>query len=180
MRKHLILAAAPLALVAVPAHAQNATGTVDVTGSVAGRCLFTTATDLIPLGELALPGSDSNAGKLDAAVVNAGSAELVGWCNHAAATMDVEATALTNLAPVADGFTNVIDYTAVATATNEATASDTTTVAGAGTASNLGMYTGPIAVTIDDAASANKLLVAGAYTGLIKVTLKPNYTPPSP
>ena len=88
MRK-IALIAVPMAIVASPAAAQDSTGTVDITGSVAGRCLFTTPSGLIELGELALGGSDSNAGRLDAGVVNGESETLIGWCNSTAAGMYV-------------------------------------------------------------------------------------------
>lgn len=176
MRNILILA--PLALMASPALAQDATGTVDVQGSVAGRCLFTTPNDSIALGELALSGSGTDAGKLKESVVNAGTAQLVGWCNNAAATMEVEATKLTNTATAVSGFTNSIDYTATASA-NGKSASDTTTTAGAGTPTDVGMFTGAVDITLSNAATDGSLLVAGDYTGLITVTLKPNFTPPA-
>lgn len=177
MKKLAICIAAPVALAAMPALAQDATGNVYINGSVAGRCLFTTPSQTINLGELALPGTDTNAGKLDASKVNGQSATLVGWCNNAAATMTVEATKLTNSASAATGFTNSIDYLATATA-NSVDATDTTTVAGAGTASNVGMFTGDIDVALSSAATDGGILVAGTYTGLVTVTLAPNYTPP--
>lgn len=176
MRNYLAFAA-PLALIASPALAQDSEGTVEVTGSVAGRCLFTTPSDFIDLGELALSGSDTNAGKLDASVVNtAPAAELVGWCNHAAATMEVQATPLVNIADAADGFTNRIDYTATASA-NEASATDSTVDEAGGDAADVGMFTGTITVDLSDAATDGGLLVAGDYAGDVTVTLRPNFAP---
>ena len=96
--RNLFLAAAPLALLATPALADSS-GQVDITGSVAGRCLFTTDSKLIELGELALTGTGTTAGKLDVAKVNGRNETLIGWCNNAAATMTVTATELTNSAP---------------------------------------------------------------------------------
>lgn len=177
MRKSLLFAAAPIALMASPALAQDSTGTVDISGSVAGRCLFTTDNASIILGELALPGTDTSAGKLKASMVNGRNATLVGWCNNAASTMEVEATKLVNPATAASGFTNAVDYTATATA-NEVDATDTTTVEGAGDAEDVGMFTGNILVTLSDAATDGGLLVAGDYTGQVTVTLKPNFAPP--
>ena len=175
--RHYLAFAAPLAMLASPALAQDSTGTVDVTGSVAGRCLFTTPNDAIILGELALGGSDTNAGKLNAAVVNnAPAAELVGWCNNSAATMEVLATPLVNVADAADGFTNLIDYTATATA-NDIPASDSTTTEGAGDPADVGMFTGTVTVDLSDAATDGGILVAGDYAGQVTVTLKPNFAP---
>lgn len=177
MRKSLCIAIVPLTLLASPALAQSVTGTVDITGSVAGRCLFTIPNEVIDLGELSLSGTDGNAGKLNTAVVNGRNATLVGWCNSASASMEVEATKLTNTASIANGFTNTIDYLATATA-NQVDATDTTTVAGAGTPANVGMFTGSVLVTLSNAATDGSLLVAGDYSGEVVVTLKPNFTPP--
>jgi hypothetical protein len=176
MRK-IVLIAAPLALVASPALAEDATGTVDITGSVAGRCLFTTPSGLIELGELSLGGSDSNAGRLDDSVVNGESATLVGWCNGSAAGMYVEAFPLLNSAPDATGFTNRVDFTATAEA-NEAEADDTSTDDGAGDTVSVGMFAGNVVVTLSDAsAPSNDRLVAGDYDGSVVVTLTPNFVP---
>lgn len=178
MRSKLV-AIAPLALLAAPALAQSAdvTGTVDIDGSVAGRCLFTTDNAVIHLGELALGGSGATAGKLDASKVNGQTATLVGWCNNTAAKMSVEATELTNSTTAPTGFDNRIDYTATATA-NSVSADDTSLTAGAGTAQTVGMFTGNIDVALSAASTPNTgLLVAGDYTGNVKVTLSPDITP---
>lgn len=179
MRTKLI-AIASLAMIASPAMAQTAdvTGTVSIDGSVAGRCLFTTPNATISLGELALGGADSSAGKLDASKVNGETATLTGWCNNAAATISVEAFPLLNSASSATGFENRIDYTATASA-NDASPDDSSASAGAGQAETLGLYAGDIEVALSDAATPNGgLLVAGNYTGSVVVTLTPNYTPP--
>ncbi len=176
MRK-LVLIVLPLAVVASPAMAQAATsgstGQVDISGSVAGRCLFTTPSKTITLGELALSGSTAAAGKLDTAKVDTKSETLVGWCNNAAATMTVTTTELTNTAPIATGFDNRIDYTATAVA-NSATASDSSLTAGAGTSVTVGLFTGNVVVTLSGSSTPNSgLLVAGGYSGNVKVTLAP-------
>ncbi len=176
MRKLLILAA-PFAVLASPVAAQTATGTVDISGSVAGRCLFTLPNQTISLGELALSGTGSTAGKLDPAKVNGQTRTLIGWCNNTAATMSVTTTELTNSASAAAGFDNRIDYTATAVA-NSASASDTSLTSGAGTASTVGMFTGNVVVTLSAASSpTNGLLVAGGYTGNVVVTLTPTVAP---
>lgn len=168
----LLLIAAPLALAASPAFAQS-TGTVGIDGSVAGRCLFTTPSATISLGELALPGTDTNAGKLDPAKVTGRTATLVGWCNNAAATMSVTTTELTNPATAATGFDKRVDYTATATA-NSVNASDSSLSAGAGVTQTVGMFTGNVLVTLSAPSTPNSgLLVAGAYTGNVAVTLTP-------
>lgn len=171
--------AAPLLLIGVPALAQDATGTVAIDGSVAGRCLFTTPNATISLGELALAGSDDNAGRLDAGKVNTKNATLVGWCNSAAAGISVEAFPLLNAASGGANFTNRVDYTASGAASS-ATATDTTLTTGAGTTQSVGLFSGNVVVTLSAAsAPSNALLVAGDYTGSVKVTLTPSFTPPS-
>ena len=169
MRK-LILLALPATLIAAPALAQSAvTGTVDINGSVAGRCMFTLPNATISLGEIALVTN----GKLDAAKVNGKSATLTGWCNNTAATMAVTTTQLTTAGTAGTGFDNRVDYTGTALA-NAVSASDSSLTAGAGTASAVGQFTGDIVVTLGSASSPNNgLMVAGTYNGNVLVTLKP-------
>ena len=177
MNKLLFTAALPLALVAVPAAAQDATGTVTIDGSVAGRCLFTLPNETISLGEMSLGGSDGNAGRLDTSVVNGRSATLVGWCNSAAAGMTVEAFPLLNTANAATGFTNRVDFTATASA-NGTDGTDTTLTNGSGSTVSVGMFTGNIDVTLSNSsAPGNALLVAGDYDGSVEVTLTPIFVP---
>lgn len=179
MNGRLLLAAMPLALVATPVLAQSSTGTVDITGSVAGRCLFTTPNKTISLGELSLPGTSGTAGKLDVSKVNGRNETLVGWCNGAASTMTVTTTQLTNPASAAAGFDNRVDYTGTAVA-NAVSANDTSLTAGAGAASTVGMFTGNIVVTLSAASSPTSgLMVAGNYTGNVIVTLAPAVAPPT-
>jgi hypothetical protein len=168
MRKLLILAALPALAVASPALAQ-VEGRVDIDGSVASRCLFTLPNATISLGELSLTSN----GKLDAAKVNGRSATLSGWCNGAASTMTVTTTELTTGTAATTGFDNRVDYTAQATA-NSVPASDSSLSAGAGTAATVGMFSGDITVLLSAASSpSNGIMVAGTYTGNVKVTLTP-------
>ena len=181
MRK-LIAIALPLAAMASPAMAATAPtsvdGRVDITGSVAGRCLFTLPSETIDLGELALSGTGSTAGKLDVTKVNGQSRTLTGWCNNSAATMTVTTTELTNTATASTGFDNRIDYTATAVA-NSISANDSSVTAGAGAASTVGMFSGNIVVTLSGASTpGNGLLVAGTYNGNVVVTLSPTIAPP--
>ncbi|HVR89803.1 MAG TPA: hypothetical protein VHG29_01760 [Novosphingobium sp.] len=172
MRK-LLLIAAPLALLASPVLAQSSTGNVIVNGAVASRCLFTTNSKTITITELAQTGTGAGAGSLDAATVNGRNETLVGWCNSSASTMTVTATPLTNVASVATGFVNRVDYTATANA-NSVNATDTSVGAlAAGTPANVGLFTGNVLVTLSAASTAAGLLVAGAYAGNVAVTLAP-------
>ena len=180
MRK-IWMIAVPIALSAAPAAAQS-TGTVAVSGEVAGRCLFTTPSATISVGEMALSGTDTAAGKLNAAVINGQSRTLVGWCNGSASTMAVEAQALVNTgfagsAPA--GFDKVVNYTATAVA-NAVDASDTSTDAGAGMSDVVGLFTGNVVVTLSAASSPTSgLLIAGGYQGQVLVTLSPAIALPS-
>ena len=174
MRKLMFLAI-PAVLAASPAFAQTAvTGTVNIDGSVAGRCTFTLPSVTLSLGELSLASN----GKLDVSKVNTKSASLTGWCNNTAATMAVTTTQLTTGTAAPTGFDNRVDYTATAVA-NAASASDSSLVAGAGTPSTVGLFTGNIVVTLSAASSPTSgLMVAGGYTGNVVVTLTPTIAPP--
>jgi hypothetical protein len=177
IKRTLTIAALAALTVAAPAVAQDATGTVDINGSVAERCLFTTPSATIWAGELAKGGTDVNAGRLNPAVLNGQKRTLVGWCNGTASTISVEAeellnTNFTGTAPT--GFTRRIDYTATADA-NGASAWDSSLAAGAGDSEDVGIFTGNVDVTISAAsAPGDNLLIAGDYSGQVLVTLSPN------
>jgi hypothetical protein len=174
MRK-LWMMAVPMALAAVPAAAQS-TGTVAVDGSVAGRCLFTTPSATISVGEMSVQGTGATAGKLNASVINGQTRTLVGWCNGSASTMSVETQPLMNtgFAPAAPaGFDKRVDYTATAVA-NTVSADDSSTNAGAGASATVGLFTGDVVVTLSAASSPTSgLLIAGDYQGQVVVTLSP-------
>lgn len=171
----LSILAVPLALLASPVLAQSsATGTVDINGSVAGRCMFTLPNATISLGEISLASN----GKLDPSKVNGKNATLTGWCNNTAATMSVTTTQLTTGTAATTGFDNRVDYTGTAV-TGSVSAADSSLVAGAGTPSTVGQFTGNIVVTLSSASSpSNGLMVAGTYTGNVVVTLTPTVAPP--
>jgi hypothetical protein len=87
--------------------------------------------------------------------------------------MTVTTTQLTGPTATAAGFDTRIDYTATAVA-NAISASDSSLVAGPGTSSTVGLFTGNVVVTLSAASSPTSgLLVAGAYTGNVVVTLTP-------
>lgn len=174
MRK-LVILAVPAVLAASPAMAQSVTGTVDIDGSVAQRCLFTIPNATIHLGEMSQTGSGAGAGTLNPAAVNGQTAALSAWCNGTASSMTVETTALTLQSPppsIPAGFVARVDYGADASA-NAVTATDSSLSAGAGTPVTVGMFNDAIDVTLKDATTASGLLVAGTYTGDVKVTLTP-------
>jgi hypothetical protein len=179
MRKLWIIAV-PMVIAATPAAAQS-TGTVAVDGQVAGRCLFTTPSATISVGEMAVQGTGASAGKLNAAVVNGQTRTLVGWCNGSASTMSVETQALTLTgfaAAAPAGFDKRVDYTATAVA-NAVSADDSSIDAGAGAAETVGLFTGDVVVTLSAASSPTSgLLIAGGYQGQVLVTLSPAITLP--
>lgn len=154
----------------------QSTGTVAVDGSVAGRCLFTTPSATISVGEMAVQGTGASAGKLNAAVINNQTRTLVGWCNGSASTMSVETQALTLTgfaAAAPAGFDKRVDYTATAVA-NAVSADDSSIDAGAGAAETVGLFTGDVVVTLSAASSPTSgLLIAGGYLGQVLVTLSP-------
>lgn len=168
-----------ISLASQPALAQSApvSGEVTIIGTVADRCLFTLPSKIIDLGELSLPGTDGNAGRLDVSKVNGASETLEGWCNGTAATMSVEAfpianTSFTSTPP--SGFDRIINFTATATA-NSVDGVDDSVSPGPGSAVAVGMFTGTIPVVLSGASTpAGGLLVAGDYQGLVRVTLTPN------
>jgi len=88
--------------------------------------------------------------------------------------MAVTTTQLTTGTAAPTGFDNRVDYTATAAA-NSASASDSSLVAGAGTPSTVGLFTGNILVTLSAASSPTSgLMVAGGYGGNVVVTLAPS------
>lgn len=176
MRASLLIASLALPLAAGAAHAQTATGTVAIDGTVANRCSLSIDSATISLGEMSLPGD----GKLNASVVNGQNRTLSGFCNGATARMTVEAQPLLNPAAAAAGFDNRVDYTATATANSvSGTDSSLASSPGAGTSVAIGAFTGDILVTLSAASSPSSgVLVAGGYNGQVLVTLAPNVVLP--
>lgn len=173
MRKFILTATILSAAVVTPALAQTSTGTVSIDGSVAPRCLFTTANETISVGELTTQ-AGANAGRLDPGKLDGQSRTLVGWCNGTASSMKVEARPVVNTTvPTAPppGFDRVVNYTATAVA-NSQDAADDSLVAGAGAAAIVGLFTGDVVITLSGSSSpGGGLLVAGTYQGETVVTL---------
>ena len=172
--KNLMIAVMGMAACAAsPAFAQS-TGTVTIDGSVAPRCLFTTPSATITLGEMDLSNTGTTAGKLDAAVVNGKTRTLVGWCNGSASTMSVKAEALTltgSTGSIPTGFDRTVNYTATAVA-NSVSAIDSSTTAAASSDQTVGLFTGNVVVTLSSSSTPTSgLLVAGDYNGRVLVNL---------
>ncbi|NCP11418.1 MAG: hypothetical protein GW859_05605 [Sphingomonadales bacterium] len=186
----LAVASASLLAFASPAAAQDVTGTVNITGTVAGKCLVqpgagSTFGTTVALGELAQ--SDGTlATDLATRFTNIGAAGLEARvvCTTAAPTIAIDATEITSATLPVTGYANRIDFTAhVAvdtTTTNDVPFSNSSTVAPlaatliGGRLANNGSNN--ITVTADSFATPNAtdLLVAATdYTGKIVVVIGP-------
>jgi hypothetical protein len=176
MLKRILLPAAVIGLalpaVAFAAPVAGVQGTVSVNGAVAARCLFTSDSATIDIPEL----SDITTGVLDPATVNK-TAQLQGWCNGTAATIQVEAQPLLNGSSAPTGFTYRVDYTATATVHpdggDKAVSDNSVAVNSDNAATTAGVFTGSIDVTLSSATSPTGKLIAGAYLGHVIVTLSP-------
>ena len=121
MRKIILLAlAASAAAVATPASAQNATGTINLSGKVDPKCLVLPGNGsafgpsaTIQLGELADATGKLRASSTIETQINgtAGTTARV-VCTSAAPTISVDATALATTALAATGYDNSIDFNA--------------------------------------------------------------------
>lgn len=180
MRKIFCLASFAAATSATPTLAQS-TDAVTIDGSVAPRCLFTTPSEVINATELALSGSGSAAGKLNASMLDGQSRNLVGWCNGTASTMIVDARPVVNTdytAAVPTGFERIVNYTATATA-GAASTNDSSMLPAVGVPAAIGLYNGIINVALSGSATPlGGLLIAGTYQGSVIVTIAPAVTPP--
>ncbi len=195
MKKIILLAmAASTVAIATPAAAQ-VSGTVEVTGTVVGRCSVVapggnstgTFTGAIPLGNL-----DEADGTLAAGLEGTTSAAPAGVpvearivCNSANTNISVNAGKLSNTATADAGYSNDIDYTAELEVNTASTglqyakyntltpvAADHTKTVGriaAGSANNVKVR----AYALASEGSPTNLLVAGNYASTITVTINP-------
>ena len=181
--KKLILLAIPAALVATPAFAQNASGTVGVTGFVGGRCAaLTPITGSFNLGELALTN-----GTVDSAFsghIDPLSKQFTIVCTSADANVAIDASPLDNTGDntTGNGYTGRVHYTA--TAVFQRVSGTHTYIYGTTNAG--GTLSAPLGGRL--AATANNLtlsvsngrtdntgdqLKAGTYNGAINITISP-------
>jgi hypothetical protein len=183
MHRRLLSAAAALAAFAAttPALAQSSLGSVDVQGTVAERCQFTSAsTVLLDIGEMSVTsGAASDLGKYDPTVLEGRSATLNGWCNGSAAVMTVQATPMTHqtfAGTPPSGFERRVDFTATATVGGGGgAASDSTLAAGPGSPAAVGLFSNDVTVSFSNSGTpGGGRLVAGAYDGTVEVTLAPS------
>lgn len=175
-----------LALAAGAAHAQsnNPTDTVTVNGSVAEVCyLGAPNPPSINLGQMATL-SGTRTGKLSA--IPDQSVELPAtFCNYAGTQISIAATALveSDETTTPSGFTKAVNFTANVSGWTTSPASVTTTAAADGTnATTNGV--GPdenspeianLTLTLTKFTTpGDGVLVAGAYTGLVTITVGPD------
>lgn len=182
--KYVAMSAALLAIPQV-AMAQQTTGTVNVTGTVAGRCSVTgggqSFTDTINLGELA-----GNDGRLRTDLTDASpdaERKFSVVCNTTTPRVQLSATRLSTPGTAPAGYASDIDYTSQVLVLQ---ASGTPPQIAYTTASSLPAptdvsLTAPLANAADNVTlhvhtfgtTAGALLVAGDYTSVISITISP-------
>ena len=188
----LLALAASTVAVATPAFAQNATGTVDITGTVADRCQVTpvtggnyvTSRDLLELSQAdgTIEASATLATRFGVAGSTAPTFRLI--CTTRAPKVSVNASLLLHetaglQAPVA-GYTGTINYTAaikVRTVDGSEDVSDTTADGSTDLtlASRLAASGNNVEITASGFnTGASSLLNAGSYSGQIVVTISPS------
>ena len=182
MKKIAFAAAAISAVVATPAFAQ-ASGTVEVSGTVAAKCSAVTPIGgSITLGELAKAN-----GTVDTAFAgNTGglTRQFTVRCNGANPQLSVNAKALVNAAAVnsPNGYTNTVNYTATLTAA----AAKGTSTSVADLSSSQGATTGLIgdrlsaqannvslAISNGITSDSTAILEAGSYSGSVDIIISP-------
>jgi hypothetical protein len=166
------------------AAAQQSSGTVDLTGNVAGSCSVTTGSlnGAINLSELAAADGTLRPALAGPAVAGAQVAFRV-TCNTGAPAVAVQSTRLLTPAAAAAGYANAVDYTATVdiSQTTGQTAVNYVTAASPPAASTT-VLTRPLATTPDNvivrvhnlSTPANAVLVAGDYAGAISITISPS------
>lgn len=176
--------AAALALAASPAFAQSLTAsqTVNVTGNVASMCsLGAPSLASVPLGQMAQT-SGANAGRITT-IANQTVTLPGSFCNYANTRVSVQATALTAAATTAPtNFARAVNYsatvsnwasTASTASTNAAADGSTPTVTVNGATQATPRLADLSLVLSNFTVPANALMVAGAYSGAVVVTLGP-------
>jgi hypothetical protein len=185
MRVGLISATALAAFAfAGAASAQTVTGTVNITGSVAGKCTVngpsgpTAFTDTWNLGELA-----DGDGTLTTIPNQSTSGDGIQISCTTRPNVSIDATAITNATPVpGTGYANTVNYVAYADFLTVPSSTETISDASGGAAStpvqlaaHLQNVTDNVVVRADTFATPNAsdVLVSGAYSGRIVVTITP-------
>ncbi len=188
MKKIALIAMTAAAVIATPAMAQDVTGTINITGSVAKKCFVlngsavsSTFGTTVALGELAKSDGTLRASTdLSSAFATAGGSALDAQvvCTSATPSVSVTAEPLANTVTADTGYDNSIDYRADVTLTT--VAGDVTVNAPssniAATTTNLTSRltgTGTNVKVRTSNWTADGVLVAGSYTGKITVVIAP-------
>ncbi len=191
MKKLALIAMTAAAAIASPAMAQNATGQINLLGTVGPKCI-------VGAGPGATFAETVNFGALDQANgtlrtdldTTFGTRSFTVKCNSGNPSLSIEAVPLSTAATAATGYDNSIDYSASLTVdiANSGTPTVVTDASGAA-----GPTTGPAGGPLANATNnvritatgfttnnmATDLLVAGSYgnsldNGVIKVIIAPN------
>lgn len=186
----LSVAAASLFAIASPAAAQSTTGTVNITGTVAPKCLVVPANTstfgtTVALGELA-QADGTLATDLSTRFSSIGGTGLEARvvCTSAAPTIAVDATEITSATLAPTGYANRIDFTAHVAVdtvtTNDVDFSNSSTGAALGAtliggrlANNGGNNISITATDFATPAATDLLVAATDYTGQIVVVIAP-------
>ena len=183
--KYAAMAAALLALPQI-ALAQQTTGTINLTGTVAGRCSVVgggqSFSETINLGELAGGDGRLRPDLSDASPDAVRNFSLV--CTSATPRVRLSATRLSTGTTAPTGYANNIDYTAevaVQQASGTPPAITYTTASSLPAPTNVSL-TAPLANSADNVTvrvfsfgtDAGALLVAGDYTSVISITISPS------
>jgi hypothetical protein len=183
--KYLVTAAALLALPQM-ALAQQVTGTINLTGSVAGRCSVLGGgqafSETINLGELSGPDGRIRTDMTDASPDAIRSFSVV--CTSATPRVRLSATRLSTGVTAPAGYANNIDFTsqlAVLQASGTPPSITYTTASSLPAPTDV-QLTAPLANAADNVTlrvysfgtAAGALLVAGAYTSVILITISPS------
>lgn len=187
MKKLAYLAILATAAIATPALAQSATGTINITGTVAKKCFVNAPTagssfgGSVAMGELAQSdGTLLPTGTLSANFAAAGATVLTAQvvCTSANPDVSVLSEPLLNTAVADAGYDNSIDYTADVTFTRvggSTTVSDASALPAATTATLASRLTGTgTNVSVATSAwNASGILVSGSYAGKITIVIAP-------
>ena len=185
MKKIAFLAIAASAAIASPAMAQqNATGTITLTGNVGAKCYVgsdstaTTFTASHNFGELAAADGTLRTG-LATEIDGDATMDFTVKCNTGNPTVTISRTAMTTAASPAAGYTNTISYNGIVLidkAAGPAVTFDTDAVSAPLATGQLGgaiAATGPNVHVTANTFAATGILVAGAYSGQISITIAP-------
>ena len=186
MKKILTLALLASAAIATPALAQSASGTVAVTGTVAGKCTaITPITGTITLGELANSGGTIISGFTNVTGTLTRSFTVI--CTSSNASITVSSTNLVNSADAttANGYTGTVHYTSTLTAQKAGGGADASAVytsadalpaaTTVSLADRLKNAANNVTVTVSNGTTTNAtdLLKAGTYNSTITITVAP-------